>query len=129
MEREANLALARESRRAKFAAGERIEKLNPIEKAKRAPKSLTKALRAYYWDLEKVLANRGSPDGGEQRRIAEERYKVARSKSREVGLPAVIKDICRDCVGGYDDPGPQDRVRNCPCTSCPLHPVRGWRTP
>lgn len=113
--------------KAHVAAGEMPKpgpRLNPIEKAKLAPKSLTKALRAYWWDMEGVIANQGTPEAVPQRQAAEARYRESRDLSRQIGLPAVIKGICWVCVSGDDDPGGGERVKNCRCASCPLHPVR-----
>lgn len=102
---------------------------NPIQKAADDPKSKVKALRAYFWDMEKVLANQGTPEAGEQRRIADQRFRDARARSRKpgVGLPAVVKQLCVSCVGGHADRNPAILVGHCGCRDCPLHPVRPWR--
>lgn len=121
------LSRANAARAEARAKGESVEILNPIERARRNPRSKVKALRAYFWDLELVLLNRGTPEGGEQRRIADARYRDARAESRRTSLPGVIKALCLACVSGKDDPAPKLQVRNCRCAGCPLHPVRPYR--
>lgn len=118
---------ANAKRRAQVAAGEAPQPrppANAVEQAKRDPKSKTKALRAYCWDMEKVIENQGTPEAMTQRRVAESNYRGLRKRSREIGLPALIKAICWDCVYGDVDPGGGDRIVNCTAASCPLHPVR-----
>lgn len=101
---------------------------NAIEQAKAAPKSLTKALRAYFWQQEGVVENQGNEDAGAFRSAAEGLYSGARERSREIGLPATIKEICYRCEAGGIDPGVVGRVRNCGAPKCALHPVRPWRS-
>ena len=78
----APLERAHAARRARIEAGETIERLDPLEKAAKNPKSLRFA----------------------------------------------INGKCFDCQGRDGDPGVRVRIRECPVTRCPLHPVRPYQT-
>lgn len=49
----------------------------------------------------------------------------AREKPKSLRLAVTAK--CWDCNGGDADPRPRLRIRDCPCTKCPLWPVRPWQ--
>lgn len=115
-----HLEQARAQQRAMREAGAAPERLNPIEKARRNPKSRALALRAYYWDWVGCADN---PCTQEMREEAAQRYDAARTG----GLVAAIQGICFECVGGDADPGPKLRVRDCARTDCPLRAVRPWQ--
>ena len=100
---------------------------NAIEKAKADPKSKTKALRAYYWQHHGVVENQGNEAAGALHRDAEADYTEARARSRQLGLPQVIREICFNCEGGHADSGARYRVRDCGARICALHPVRPWK--
>lgn len=118
------ITAAREAMKAKLAAGEKIERLDPIEKAKRNPKSKALALRAYYYEMEGCRINKGCADAPlrEMRAAAESSYEAAKGK-----LAPTIRKICWECVGGYNDPGPKPRIRDCEVEWCPLRPVRPYQ--
>jgi hypothetical protein len=75
------LIAANKARQARLDSGERIARLDPIEKASKNPTSLRLAINAK----------------------------------------------CFDCQGKDSDPGVRDRIGNCPCVKCPLHPVRPYQ--
>lgn len=129
-----------ELRREAAARGEKLTVMNPIEAARANPKSKSRAILAYYWDLDLIEQNKGSADAnvGEMRRQARANHKAAIKNS---GGPAkAIKAICYHCVGGVDsvdvlvgeaclggEVGGRPRVRNCQVTECALHPHRPWQ--
>lgn len=122
------LKRAHEKVREMRAAGlEPAAPMNAIEKAKADPKSRAKAVRAYWWQHEGVLENRGNPEGGIQRRIAEEHFEASRSEAKQSGWKAVVNAICWECVCGRIDPGPKRRIRDCMVPKCGIHPVRPFQ--
>lgn len=120
----------------------KTERLDPIERARRNPKSRALALRAYLWDFYGLDANKRAP---EDRALLKEEFKLAlrnplgviglqsgdretlRQTTGRASLKTVIQHICYECVGGSADPGPKQRVSRCTARDCPLHPVRGWK--
>ena len=96
-----------------------------FERLRDNPKSKALALKAYYLDMNLVEQNAGCPDAGvtELRADAAARYREARA----AGVAGTIRKTCFDCVGGNDDPGPRQRVRDCRIFGCPLHAVRPWQ--
>lgn len=121
------LERARKATRTMRERGEPIVRRNPIQLAAIKTKSKTMALRAYYWQHHGVVENQGTEDGAVVRQDAEGDYAKARQKSHQIGLPAVIKEICYHCEAGGIDPGARERVRNCGAPRCALHPVRPWQ--
>lgn len=101
------------------AAGEKAERVDPIEKAARNPKSKALALRAYWWRWVGCSANAVTK---EMRAEYATRVRDGRGK-----IAATIKAICFECVGEDADPGPKQRVRDCEIMKCPLRPVRPWQ--
>lgn len=49
----------------------------------------------------------------------------ARRKPSSLRLAVTAK--CWDCVNGSADSNPRARIRECPCPSCPLYPVRPYQ--
>jgi hypothetical protein len=88
-------------------------RLNPIERAKADPKSRQKAYAAYCYDMD-----------GFKRTPRKHLTAAAREAG---GYKRLIRDTCFECVGEDADPAPRRQVRDCRCTSCPLHPVRPWQ--
>lgn len=110
-------------------------RLDAIDKAAASPDSRPKAVRAYWWDMEKVRSNRGTPEYRAQRESAEGLYAGSRAEARGIGWKAVIRSICLYCVGGDPDSpekqggpdmAPRNQVKNCQCNDCPIHPLREW---
>lgn len=101
-----------------------MPRLNPLERAKQKPKSLALALRAYRWEMSGADRNDRDPDA---KRACKQDYKDAMAALKGQSKRKVINETCFNCVGGYADPGPKLRVRDCGCTACPLHPVRPWQ--
>ncbi len=124
------LAAARAATQERRARGEKIERLNPIEKATRDPKSRPKALRAYFHDLNLVEQNRGleGVSGNELASAARAQLKACLAQHGNSRVRA-IKALCENCVGGTADPGMRDAVRGCGITECPLHAVRPHQAP
>lgn len=114
----------------------RRRRLDAHDLAEADPESRPKAVRAFWWDMEKVRANRHTPEYREQRNSAEGLYAGSRGRAREIGWKAVIRAICLGCVGGDPDnpkkqysaaePAPRNQIKNCECTDCPLHRLREW---
>ena len=73
--------ITRAKREQMIRDGIEVERLDPIEKARRNPRSLRFAINAKCWD----------------------------------------------CVGAGADPNPRLRIRECPCSCCPLYPVRPYQ--
>lgn len=122
------LEAANAAMREKRERGEKIERLNPVEKARRDPKSRPKALRAYYWDLNLVEQNKGL-DGVSARDLAGDARAQRAAILAEHGNSHVraIKGICQNCVGGNADAGMRISIRDCQVGECPLHPVRPYQ--
>ena len=49
---------------------------------------------------------------------------LKRALENPTSAKLAIAARCAQCENGFDDTGYHDRVRACPITSCPLHPVR-----
>lgn len=112
---------------------------NAIEVNKAEPLNRKKAVRAYWWQMENVIANQGrGPDGELQRLIAEAGFAKAKEERERWGWVAVIRAICFGCVGGdpeqpdkpdgSQDLAPRTQIKKCDVTSCALHQVRAWRS-
>lgn len=111
-------------------------RLDAIDLAAATPDSRPKAVRAYWWDMEKVRLNRGTPEYREQRQQAEELYHGSRAEAKGIGWKAVVRSICLNCVGAdADSPekdqagpdlAPRSQIKTCQCSDCPIHPVREW---
>jgi hypothetical protein len=100
-------------------AGIQVIRLNPIEKARKNPKSKALAIKAYYWDLA------GRSEDAESR--AEFNGLITAAK-HQGSYAKQIKTICRRCVGDGADPNPPKLIRCCGCANnCPLHPVRPYQ--
>lgn len=74
-----------------------------------------------------------------------EKAREAAKLKREQGIPVVrlnpmeaakadktsrskaIKAKCYDCVGQDSDPDWRGQIKHCPCTDCPLYPVRPYK--
>lgn len=93
-------------------------KANPAKRFKRA-----KAVAAYW--REHFGLNEPTQGADRKELIAE--YREHMRGIRGTPLKAHVEQTCWECVGGDDDPNPRKRVRDCQCTDCPLHPVRGWQ--
>lgn len=119
------LQLAREALDRRIAAGEKIERLNPMQKAKADPKSKAKALRAYFWDQFMVEQNKGL-EGVSARELADD-ARTAYKDARKGGLALALKRTCLGCVGDGEDTRPKLEIRDCLVTDCPLHPVRPFQ--
>lgn len=52
---------------------------------------------------------------------------IEKARRSPGSLRLAINGKCWDCVGGADDPGPRQRIRDCPCTDCTLYPVRPFQ--
>lgn len=52
---------------------------------------------------------------------------IAKLAERPTSLRAAITAKCWDCIGRDADPQPTRRIRECPCTGCPLHRVRPYQ--
>lgn len=113
-------------------------KMTPFDRLKITPLSRPLAARCYWWDVEKVLANRGTPEGRIQRETADAKFSESRQEAKRIGWKGAIRAICLRCVGGdpedptkpnVNDPdlSPRNQIRECACSDCPLHPVREWR--
>lgn len=53
---------------------------------------------------------------------------IERARRNPTSLRAAITGKCWECQGGDADPHPRQRIRDCEIHSCPLHPVRPYRT-
>lgn len=108
---------AASEKQAELRRAGKLERLDPIEQAKRSPQSKRKALRAYYWDWTGCAINRPVP------KEMREEYKSLCEEAKGNYRPTIDK-ICFECVGAGADPNPPRLIRDCECTDCPLHPVR-----
>jgi hypothetical protein len=120
------LAIARKVRADQRARGiAPTPKKDVFEKLAANPKSKSLALRAYFLDMAGVPQNKGCTDApiSEMRAEARDSYRAARAE----GLAASLRRICFDCVGGNDDDGPRQSVRDCQISDCQLHAVRPWQ--
>lgn len=52
---------------------------------------------------------------------------VEKARRNPSSLRMAITAKCFDCVCGSADPNPRERIRSCPCQSCPLYPVRPYQ--
>lgn len=52
---------------------------------------------------------------------------IEKAKRKPTSLRLAISAKCADCVGWHGDPNPRGRIRDCPSTKCPLHPVRPYQ--
>ncbi|WP_299316261.1 hypothetical protein [uncultured Halomonas sp.] len=52
---------------------------------------------------------------------------VQKAHRNPKSLRLAINGKCWDCVGGAADPGPRQRIRDCPCTDCTLYAVRPFQ--
>lgn len=114
-----NLLKAREAAAAKRAAGEKIVRLNPIEKSQRNPKSKSLAVRAYYWEWVGCAHNAVTPEMREE-------Y-AALCKKAKGDNAATIKHTCMICVGNGADPNPWALINECRISDCLLHQVRPYQ--
>jgi len=109
----------------------------PFERLAERPTSRPLAVRCYWWDMEKVLLNRGTPEARLQREAADRSLRQSRHEAVRIGWKGVIRGICLACVGGDEvaptkvnagtDEGPRNAIKNCGCSDCPLHPIREWK--
>lgn len=121
-----DLKKAQEKRVAMRAAGiAPPPRKNVVEQAKAKP-TLTKCLRAYFFQHHGVIENSRCEGVELLREDAERDYRAARERSLKpgIGLRAVIDEICWCCEAGDIDPGAGERIRDCKAPHCALHPVR-----
>jgi len=52
---------------------------------------------------------------------------IEKSRRKPDSLRLAINGKCWDCIGGASDPGPRQRIRDCPCTDCTLYQVRPYQ--
>lgn len=52
---------------------------------------------------------------------------IQKAQEHPTSLRKAITAKCWDCVGAGADPNPRAEIRHCPCTECPLHPVRPYQ--
>lgn len=52
---------------------------------------------------------------------------IERAAANPGSLRAAVNGKCFDCVGADADPNPRGRIRACPSSRCPLHPVRPYQ--
>lgn len=133
--RDENLKKAREKYAANVASGlGNAAPKNAVEQARADQTSNVKALRAYYWQHHSVVENQGNEAAQMLREDAERDYRAARERSLrpDIGLRAVINEVCWRCECGDDDPlypvKAGQRIRDCTISHCALHPVRTKKT-
>jgi hypothetical protein len=124
-----NEALRRAAaRQAELRATGELEHLDPLERARRNPRSLSLAVKARCWDC--VGAGADPNPRGEIRdcRATACPLHPARPYQSTGGhrhLRAAINAKCQRCMG--PDPGVARRIRECDIAGCPLWPVRPYQ--
>lgn len=75
--------------------------------------------------LEKAhAAMRARREAGE---VITRRNPIEKARDKPASLRLAVSGKCFDCCGQDCDPGWRERIRNCPVTRCPLHPVRPYQ--
>ena len=52
---------------------------------------------------------------------------ITKARENPQSLRLAVNAKCWDCCGAGADPNPRGAIRECPCSSCPLHPVRPYQ--
>lgn len=52
---------------------------------------------------------------------------IEKARAKPTSLRFAVNAKCWDCQCGDADPNPRERIRSCPVTRCPLHPVRPYQ--
>jgi len=52
---------------------------------------------------------------------------IERARRKPTSLRAAITAKCWDCIGGYADKHPRQRIADCTASKCPLHPHRPYQ--
>lgn len=52
---------------------------------------------------------------------------IERAKKDPGSLRKAVTAMCFDCIGAGHDPDFRGSIRECPCSDCPLYPVRPYQ--